>query len=95
MRFEPQEHLDPQQERRREPGLGAPAGVFLLDGAYHVAGFASAAADRLHARGALLIAALRFDGPARDSSRAAAAPLLRELKAPRDLPSLGGASGEN
>lgn len=62
MRFDPQEQLDQELVRRREPRLGAPAGIYLLEGDYHVAALESRAADRLHAAGALLVAALHF-GP--------------------------------
>jgi hypothetical protein len=49
-------------EHAREPGLGAPAGIFLLAGEYHVAAYTSRAEARLVERGALLIATIRFDG---------------------------------
>jgi hypothetical protein len=51
-------------ERQREPGIGQPAGVFLLDGEYHVAAYTSRAERRLVDRGALLIASVTFDGSA-------------------------------
>lgn len=49
-------------EHARDPGMGAPAGIFLLAGEYHVAAYTSRAEARLVERGALLIATLRFDG---------------------------------
>jgi hypothetical protein len=49
-------------EHAREPGMGAPAGVFLLAGEYHVAAYTSRAEARLVERGALLIASVHFDG---------------------------------
>jgi hypothetical protein len=49
-------------EHAREPGMGAPAGIFLLAGEYHVAAYTSRTEARLRGRGALLIATLRFDG---------------------------------
>jgi hypothetical protein len=51
-------------EHAREPALGAPAGIFLLDGEYHVAAYTSRAETRLVARGALLVASVHFDGAA-------------------------------
>jgi len=92
MRFDPQEQLD--EVRRNEPGLGAPAGVFLMDGEFHVAALESRAARRLHAMGALLVAAVRFDPPAaralHGGSREGTPPLrVRPLQAPKDLPRLG------
>jgi hypothetical protein len=49
-------------EHAREPGIGAPAGIFLLAGEYHVAAYTSRAEERLVERGALLIATVHFDG---------------------------------
>jgi hypothetical protein len=59
MRHERIEHTE--QSRRAAPGLGAPAGVYLLDGGFHVAPLASGEALRMRERGALLVAALHFD----------------------------------
>lgn len=60
MRHQPLEHDD--REQRDEPGLGAPAGIFLLEGGYQVAALGGRAVLRLRERGALLIAAVHF-GP--------------------------------
>jgi hypothetical protein len=101
MRYDRLEHTDQDLELRREPGLGAPAGVFLLDGEFHVAAFATRAAERLHALGALLVAALHFDPmtaalTAAGGTRAGEPPVpLRVLRAPGDLPALNGPSGRN
>ena len=43
----------------------APAGVYLLDGTWHLAAHDSLAEDRLLERGALLVATLTFAPPAR------------------------------
>lgn len=43
----------------------APAGVYLLDGAWHLAAHDSPAEEKLIARGALLVATLTFTPPAR------------------------------
>jgi hypothetical protein len=43
----------------------APAGVYLLDGRWHLAAHDSLAEDRLLERGALLVATLTFTSPAR------------------------------
>ena len=43
----------------------APAGVYLLDGTWHLAAHDSAAEARLLDRGALLVATLTFTPPAR------------------------------
>jgi hypothetical protein len=100
MRFDPQELADRERAPLDEPGLGAPAGVFLLDGALHVAPFATRAAAHLRERGGLLIAALYFEQPVAERAvsgggRGADSAALRPLRAPRDLPSLGGPSGPN
>lgn len=50
--------------RKREPA-DAPAGVYLLDGAWHLAAHDSAAEQRLLELGALLVATLTFTPPAR------------------------------
>ena len=62
MTHEPQEQADIELAHRREPRLGAPAGVYLLEGEFEVAAFGGAAAARLEARGALLVAGLHFVG---------------------------------
>jgi hypothetical protein len=101
MRYDRLEHSDEDLALRREPGLGAPAGVFLLAGEFHVARFATRAAERLHALGALLVAALHFDPvsaalAASGGVRAGEPPVpLRPLRAPADLPGLEGPSGPN
>jgi hypothetical protein len=100
VRFDRMEHADQDLAPRDEAGLGAPAGVFLLDGEYHVAAFRTRAAHRLAEQGALLVGALHFS--AQQASLATdggwkgdAGPWLRPLRAPHDLPRLGGSSGRN
>lgn len=48
-------------EYASEQRVGPPAGVFLLDGAFHVAVHGTRTALRLAERGALLVADLLFD----------------------------------
>ncbi|HET6763363.1 MAG TPA: hypothetical protein VFH27_06815 [Longimicrobiaceae bacterium] len=52
----------------RTPGSLPAAGIYLLDGGFHVAAFGSRAAQRLAADGALLVARLAFDGDRRESA---------------------------
>ena len=52
-----------------EQRVGPPAGIFLLDGGYHVAVHGTRAAARLRDCGAVLVADLRFDPV--DAARAA------------------------
>jgi hypothetical protein len=91
MRHDRLEHPDLDHAPRDEPGLGAPAGVFLLAGRFHVAAFATRDARLLRDRGALLVAALRFE---REHAGDPTLP-LQPLRAPGDLPRLGGPSGRN
>jgi hypothetical protein len=65
-----------------------------------VAALATRAATRLTERGALLVSALYFTAEQASlaidgGGRADSAPALRPLRAPRDLPGLGGYSGRN
>ncbi len=46
--------------RRGEQRLGRPAGIYLLEGGFHVAVYATRAAAELRARGAVLVATLLF-----------------------------------
>jgi hypothetical protein len=51
----------------RTPGSLPRAGIFLLDGGYHVAAHGSRAERRLLEDGALLVAHLRFDADPRET----------------------------
>jgi hypothetical protein len=51
----------------RTPGSLPRAGIFLLDGGYHVAAHGSRAERRLIDDGALLVAHLRFDADPRET----------------------------
>ena len=55
---------DLSYDRQSRQKVGAPAGVFLLDGGFHVACHGTRAASRLRERGAVLVADLLFDPPA-------------------------------
>jgi hypothetical protein len=69
------EHQDRSASYAEERGVGARAGVFLLDGRYHVANHASRAERRLTEMGALRVATLVFDaGQARREVSGGATP---------------------
>jgi hypothetical protein len=59
------EYEFPIDDLTRRERADAPAGVYLLDGAWHLAAHDSAAEDRLLELGALLVATLTFTPPAR------------------------------
>ena len=61
MKHDPTEQQDLSAARADERGVGARAGVFLLEGRYHVAGHRSRAERRLLERGAMLVAGLVFE----------------------------------
>ncbi|HEV2148989.1 MAG TPA: hypothetical protein VGR37_16405 [Longimicrobiaceae bacterium] len=61
MKHELIEQEDRSASYADERGVGARAGVFLLDGRYHVANQASRAERRLTEMGALRVATLVFD----------------------------------
>ncbi|HEX2203948.1 MAG TPA: hypothetical protein VHG91_11645 [Longimicrobium sp.] len=72
--YEDEDRLaDYAQERR----LGAPAGIFLLDGGFHVANHGSRAALKLLDRGALLVANLLFDPRSAEREVSGGAPAPR------------------
>lgn len=58
----------------RHEKADAPAGVYLLDGDWHLAAHDSAAEVRLVERGALLVATLTFSLPARPTNIAMVGP---------------------
>lgn len=60
MKHDPTEQQDQSAAYADERGVGASAGVFLLDGRYHVANHRSRAERRLRELGAMLIATLAF-----------------------------------
>lgn len=103
MKPEDQQYVDLSASYADERGVGARAGVFLLDGCFHVANHASRAEHRLLARGALLVATLSFDrddgerlvsggapGPYAFSART-----LLPLRVREAARRLGGPSGRN
>ena len=61
MKPEKPKYEDQSADYADQQGVGARAGVFLLEGRFHVAGHASLAERRLLDRGALLVATLSFD----------------------------------
>lgn len=69
--YEDEDRLADHAHERR---LGAPAGIFLLDGGFHVANHGSRAALRLLDRGALLVADLLFDPRAAEREVSGGAP---------------------
>ncbi|HEX2094998.1 MAG TPA: hypothetical protein VHG28_21545 [Longimicrobiaceae bacterium] len=62
MRSEPLDYLDQSAVFADERGVGPRAGIFLLDGRFHVANHWSRAERLLLDRGAVLVASLVFDG---------------------------------
>lgn len=61
MKHDPTEQQDQSAYYAEERGVGARAGVFLLEGRYHVANHRSGAERRLLDGGALLVATLVFE----------------------------------
>lgn len=61
MKHDPTEQQDGSAYYAEERGVGASAGVFLLEGRYHVANHRSRAERRLLDGGALLVATLVFE----------------------------------
>ena len=74
MSFERAKYEFPIEGIARHDKADAPAGIYILDGRWHMAAHDSVAEVQLIARGALLVATLAFHAPARPSRVAAISP---------------------
>lgn len=93
---------DHDPELAREQRLGLPAGIYLLDGSYHVAVYGTRTEQHLREAGALWVAGLVWDEEEAERSVAGGSPSpfplrrtpLMHLRA-REAAALSAAPGEN
>lgn len=92
MKLEQPEYEFPIEDRQHARRAGQPAGIYLLDGRYHIAAHWTAQERALVARGALYVATLLFDACPYDTGRDARPLRLAPFPAPPYTRAHGGSS---